>query len=185
MPKRRVRRSLSRRENMLQMLQSGMTFQEVGDHYGLSRQRVHAITGPIGRRNTWRQEFNDAELRQILQLAAKGLPYAEISAITGRSLETVSKKARQAGIHRKSGSPPSQTPEKILEAAVRWESRYGEWPKTSHWRKSGAQVNPELLRRYTESKPPEYKTVIKNFDSFQAMIEEAKKLKRRMKRRKK
>lgn len=144
-------------EDMLRMRSEGATLQQIGDAYGLTRERVRQIIGTT-------------EKGARLSLAARkandyikenpSATWSEVAAVAGASPTTLQ---RQGVIKNRAPYGRRWTKERIIDAGLRWKAKHGKYPNSSVW-------------LYIQNDDyPSAATVYRTFESWPAYREELKK----------
>lgn len=135
----------SRAERMLAQYEGGATLEEVGDDFGLTRERVRQIFKAAGysaaeaRKNRSRQKRRRIEAEAVSQLH-RGVSVQEVAAESGMTVSAVRALAKKfAPTATEQVKPGSRVPngywnkERILDALRAWQREYGSPPHATDW----------------------------------------------------
>jgi len=157
-----------------ELLQDEMTFKQIADREGVSRQLIHQLVGNLGRKNTWKAKLqmhdNQEKVRELVEADQSD---EQIATETGFALSTVKTHRINAGMHRP--NPRKKwTPELIIQFAQEWHRRFGYLASTD-WNPALAvrYGQPERAHRFYELGAPLTNTVIHYFGSWSEMIRQS------------
>ncbi len=162
-----------------ELLEDGMTLQEVADREGYSPQRISQIIGPLGRDRNWKIRVRGRNNQErVRKLAEAGKSDKQIAAETGLSKSTIANHRLAAGIRRPHGNK-KHTAEHIIWCARKWAELFGYTPAATDWNPALAKSLGHLERAErchkfrAEFGAPPVVIVQRLFGSWSEMIRQA------------
>lgn len=143
----------SRKEDMLRMRREGATLNEIGKHYGVTRERIRQI---IGTENKYsRHEAAAARAKAFIAENPRAC-WNEVSAYAGMTPEAL----RRFGVTKENAPTKTRywTRMMLLDAGRRWRDAHGKYPTSATW-------------VYNHDGYPAHSTVYRYFGSWAAYIE--------------